>query len=56
MPKGQLAIFPGHVTLEFYPPIPTAGLTQKDREELMRRTRDAIAGGLQPEAVPVNLG
>ena len=46
MPKGQLAILPGRVTLEFYPPIPTAGLTQKDREELMRRTREAIEAGL----------
>ena len=46
MPKGQTAILPGRVTLLFHPPIPTAGLSQDDREALMRQTKEAIAAGL----------
>jgi 1-acyl-sn-glycerol-3-phosphate acyltransferase len=46
MPKGALALRPGQVTLVFHEPIPTRGLGQQDREELMRRCREAIGSAL----------
>jgi 1-acyl-sn-glycerol-3-phosphate acyltransferase len=52
MPKGQTAILPGRVTLLFHRPIPTAGLSQDDREALMRQTKEAIAAGLARMAAP----
>lgn len=46
MPKGAAWLRAGQVTLVFHEPIPTRGMTQKNREELMRMTRTAIASGL----------
>lgn len=43
LPKGALALRPGRVTLVFHEPLPTRGLRPEDREELMRRCREAIA-------------
>jgi 1-acyl-sn-glycerol-3-phosphate acyltransferase len=45
-PPGRYAIVPGTIQLIFHRPIPTEGLQWEDREQLLRRTRDAIAGGL----------
>ena len=44
MRKGSLIIRPGHtVTVYCEEPIETAGLTEADVPELMRRTREVIA-------------
>lgn len=60
LPKSSLRVTPGTVRFIMGEPIPTAGLTQDDREDLMRRVRDAIidlhlriggAGGDKGEAV-----
>ncbi|MBI3792841.1 MAG: 1-acyl-sn-glycerol-3-phosphate acyltransferase [Gemmatimonadetes bacterium] len=48
-PRGTLRLTPGTVHLHFLPAIPTAGLTYDDRDDLARRTRDAIAACLQQE-------
>lgn len=45
MPKGAGWLQAGRVTLLFHEPIPTRGMTQKNREELMRMTRTVIASG-----------
>ncbi len=45
-PRGTLRIKPGTVHLHFLPPIPTAGLTYEDRDDLATRTRDALAAHL----------
>ena len=42
-PRGTLRIQPGTVHIHFLPPIPTAGLTYDERDELANRTRDAVA-------------
>lgn len=42
LPKGQLYVRPGVVTLRFGTPVPTAGLNYDDREELMERVRAGI--------------
>ena len=42
-PRGTVRIRPGTVHLHFLPAIPTAGLTYDDRDDLARRTRDAVA-------------
>jgi 1-acyl-sn-glycerol-3-phosphate acyltransferase len=49
MPKGRFAIRPGLVVLLFHDPIPTAGLSQEDRETVMWQARAAIESGLPPE-------
>jgi 1-acyl-sn-glycerol-3-phosphate acyltransferase len=46
MAKGNLGIQPGRVRLVFHPPIATTGLTQDDRDSLMKRVREAIASAL----------
>jgi 1-acyl-sn-glycerol-3-phosphate acyltransferase len=42
MPKGSITPTPGTVELRFGPPIPTAGLVHDDRDELSRRSREAM--------------
>ena len=42
-PRGTVRIRPGTVHLHFLPAIQTAGLTYDDRNDLARRTRDAVA-------------
>jgi 1-acyl-sn-glycerol-3-phosphate acyltransferase len=42
IPPGALRIRPGHVVVELFDPIPTAGRTEADVPELMARVRDAL--------------
>ncbi len=46
MPKGSPWIRPGRVTFVFHEPIPTKGLTQTDRDELVKGVRERIASAL----------
>jgi 1-acyl-sn-glycerol-3-phosphate acyltransferase len=46
-PKGRLGVRPGTVTVEFLPPISTAGLTHEDRHELCARAQQAIFEALE---------
>lgn len=39
MPKGQLYVIPGEVTVRFGEPVPTAGMTLDDRDALSERVR-----------------
>lgn len=48
-PRGTVRIRPGTIHLHFLPPIPTAGLSYDDRDDLANRTRDAIADCLETE-------
>ncbi|HEV2287545.1 MAG TPA: lysophospholipid acyltransferase family protein [Candidatus Acidoferrales bacterium] len=50
MPKGKLATIPGEILLRFGPPIEIGRYGLDDRDELMRRVRDAVAAGLQDRA------
>ena len=48
LPKGTLRIVGGRkVALVLGEPIPTAGLTLKNRDDLTERTRDAVKGLLE---------
>ena len=49
-PGAALAIRPGTVTVEFLQPIPTSGLTVRDRKSLRDQTRQAVAGALEVAA------
>lgn len=42
MPKGTLRVKPGPVEIRIGEPIPTEGLSQKDREVLLRKARQSI--------------
>jgi len=42
VPSGSLRVRPGHVVVELFDPIPTAGTTEDDIPELMARVRDAL--------------
>jgi 1-acyl-sn-glycerol-3-phosphate acyltransferase len=42
MPKGQLYVTPGEVTVRFGEPVPTAGMTLEDRDALSERVRSAL--------------
>lgn len=42
---GTLAIRPGTVTIELFPPIPTEGRTAADIPELMSRVAEVLGGG-----------
>jgi 1-acyl-sn-glycerol-3-phosphate acyltransferase len=48
MPKGSFRIRAGTVTVRFGTPIPVAGLELGQRDALMRKTREALAGLLAP--------
>jgi 1-acyl-sn-glycerol-3-phosphate acyltransferase len=51
MPKGKyLSIVPGEVEIVVLEPITTAGLSYEDREALLARVRDRIAGELDQSA------
>jgi 1-acyl-sn-glycerol-3-phosphate acyltransferase len=50
MRKGSPIIRPVEVTVAFGEPIPTAGLTLADRDELVARTRAAVAALLEETA------
>jgi 1-acyl-sn-glycerol-3-phosphate acyltransferase len=47
MPKGRFPISPGEVSVTFHPPIEPAEFGS--RENLMKRVRETINGGLPPE-------
>jgi len=42
VPAGSLAIRPGHVVVELFDPIPTAGCSDSDIPALMTKVRDAL--------------
>jgi 1-acyl-sn-glycerol-3-phosphate acyltransferase len=46
LPMGSGVIHPGRVTLRLGRPIPTAGMTLRDRRELTESARDQIAAML----------
>jgi 1-acyl-sn-glycerol-3-phosphate acyltransferase len=46
---GYLTIPGGRVVVEILDPIPTAGLTFEDRQELKERARQALLQALRPE-------
>jgi len=48
LPFGSGTMLPGPVTMRIGQPIPTAGLTNKDREALSQQTREAILALLPP--------
>lgn len=43
MPKNRLRIRPGRIRVEFFPPLPTAGLSVRDLDGLMQGVRTPIA-------------
>ena len=43
LPKGSFTIHSGNVTLAIGQPIPTIGLTKRDREALTAQVREAVA-------------
>lgn len=53
MPKGRLAIRPGIMRITIHDPVPTAGYTVDEREQLSEVVRQAILQGLSPEEWPV---
>jgi len=46
---GSAVIHPGRVSLRFGRPIPTVGMTLRDRRELTEAARNQIAGMLEGE-------
>jgi len=52
MPKRNLWLRPGHITVTISDPIATKGLTESDVPELMDRTRKAIERNLDPSYDP----
>jgi 1-acyl-sn-glycerol-3-phosphate acyltransferase len=48
-PKRSLQVRSGEVKVVYGEPIPTAGMTVRDRERLKRMVADAIRGGYDPE-------
>jgi 1-acyl-sn-glycerol-3-phosphate acyltransferase len=46
MHKGSVLIWPARVTVTFGPPVPTTGLSVRDRERLASTVREAIAAHL----------
>ena len=45
-PPGDYRIHPGRIDVIFHDPIATQGMTIDDRDDLIQRTRNAIASGL----------
>lgn len=48
-PKGSLAVRSGRIKVVYGAPIPTAGLTNRDREALKQRVAEAIEAGFDAE-------
>ncbi len=48
LPKGRIWVRPGKVRVVIGDPIPTEGLTKRDREKLAEKVRDFIARNLSP--------
>jgi 1-acyl-sn-glycerol-3-phosphate acyltransferase len=49
LPKGHAWIRPGEVRLKFHPAIDVSAYREEDRENLLVRVREVIAGGLAKE-------
>jgi 1-acyl-sn-glycerol-3-phosphate acyltransferase len=49
LPKGEMWIRPGEIRLRFHPPVDVSGYGETDREALLVRVRETIAGGLPEE-------
>jgi 1-acyl-sn-glycerol-3-phosphate acyltransferase len=49
MPRGQWLVRPGTVTVHFLEPIPTAGLSYTDREQLIAQVWNAMASTMATE-------
>jgi 1-acyl-sn-glycerol-3-phosphate acyltransferase len=49
LPKGEMWIRPGEIRLRFHPAIDVSGYCESDREALLKRVREVIAGGLREE-------
>ena len=49
LPKGEMWIRPGEIRLRFHPAIDVSRYQETDREALLVRVREAIAGGLAEE-------
>ncbi|MFN0099460.1 MAG: lysophospholipid acyltransferase family protein [Gemmatimonadaceae bacterium] len=47
--KGEFKVYPGEIHLHYLPAIETAGMTYDQRDELARRTYEAMAACLQKE-------
>lgn len=55
LPKSRLFVRPGRVRVEVLPPVPTAGMSTDERDELLAQVRDGIVGRyrLQPSSPPL---
>lgn len=51
LPADTLRLRPGHVRIIVHPPIDTRGLAMSELGELRRRTRAAVASGMNQESV-----
>jgi 1-acyl-sn-glycerol-3-phosphate acyltransferase len=51
-PKRSLQLRSGSIKVVYGAPIPTAGLTARDREQLKRRVAEAIQGGYDAKLQP----
>ncbi len=49
MPKGELRIYPGTISLKILPAINTSGLSSKDTNELMERVRQSLVVAIDEE-------
>ena len=47
MPKGSLRVFPGLIKVFVHSPIETAGLTQKDRDQLQKKIKEIFQNDLK---------
>jgi 1-acyl-sn-glycerol-3-phosphate acyltransferase len=47
LPKGEMWIRPGEIRLQFHPAIDVSAYREDDREKLLVRVREVIAGGLR---------
>ncbi|MFQ5537427.1 MAG: lysophospholipid acyltransferase family protein [Gemmatimonadota bacterium] len=52
MKKGSLLIHPGTIRIRFGEPVPVERLTMEDRNDLARRTREAVAALLESASLP----
>ena len=47
MPKGQMRIFPGNVTMDICKPVDTSGYTRETKDDLLERARTIICDGFE---------
>ena len=53
MRKGDPAVHPGTVTVQFHPPVEVAGYTFERRDELIARVQAIVASGLPEDQQPI---